>query len=83
VAVGGRRDADRLRFFVCDNGAGFEAADASELFKPFKRLHKPSEFAGTGVGLAIVQRIIERHGGSIEADGRPGQGATFRFDFGA
>jgi signal transduction histidine kinase len=53
------------------------------VFKPFQRFHKPSEFAGTGVGLAIVQRIIERHEGRIQAQGRPGQGATFSFDFGA
>ena len=83
IAVGGKRDGGRTQYFVRDNGAGFEAPDASEVFKPFTRFHKPSEFAGTGVGLAIVQRIIERHGGSIGAESQPGRGATFVFDFGA
>ena len=72
-----------MQFFVRDNGAGFEAPDASDLFKPFQRFHKASDFAGTGVGLAIVQRIIERHGGKIHAQGQPGRGATFTFDVGA
>jgi PAS domain S-box-containing protein len=83
IAVGRLPGEERMQFFVRDNGAGFEAPDASEVFKPFQRFHKPSEFAGTGVGLAIVQRIIERHQGRIHAQGRPGQGATFTFDFGA
>ncbi len=82
IAVGATTADGRTRFFVRDNGAGFEAADAGRLFRPFERLHKASEFSGTGVGLAVVQRIIERHGGQIEAQGEPGKGATFTFDLG-
>ena len=82
IAVGGGSVAGRMQFFVRDNGAGFEAPDASDLFKPFERFHKASEFAGTGVGLAVVQRIIELHEGKIHAQGQPGRGATFTFDVG-
>lgn len=82
IAVGATTVDGRTRFYVRDNGAGFAPADASRLFRPFERLHKASEFSGTGVGLAVVQRIIERHGGQIEAQGEPGKGATFTFDLG-
>ncbi|MCJ0824857.1 CHASE domain-containing protein [Luteimonas sp. 50] len=76
VEVG--RDADGA-FFVRDNGAGFAPEYVDKLFRPFQRLHTQEQFAGDGIGLASVKRIVERHGGTIQAEGAPGQGATFRF----
>jgi PAS domain S-box-containing protein len=66
-------------FFVRDNGAGFPQEYADKLFRPFQRLHSQEEFAGHGIGLASVKRIVERHGGLIRAVGSPGEGATFFF----
>jgi signal transduction histidine kinase len=67
---------------VADNGAGFDDSRAERLFQPFQRLHRQDEYQGTGIGLTIVQRIIQRHGGQISASGIPGRGATFEFTLG-
>ena len=77
------READGGReFCVSDNGTGFDMARASKLFQPFQRLHGPSEFAGLGIGLATARRIVQRHGGELRAEARPGAGATFGFTLG-
>lgn len=79
----GQRQADRGReYFVVDDGAGFDSRYADRLFAPFARLHDAKDFKGTGIGLAIVHRIIVRHGGTIRAEATPGQGAAFYFTLG-
>jgi signal transduction histidine kinase len=79
IEVSGEEDSSRCTYRIRDNGAGFDIAKAAKLFTIFHRLHGAKEFEGTGVGLSIVQRIVERHGGSVSASGQRGKGAEFTF----
>jgi PAS domain S-box-containing protein len=79
IRVTMRYQNGQQRFSVSDNGAGFDMARAAKLFQPFQRLHKPNEFTGLGIGLATSLRIVQRHGGELQASASTGQGATFQF----
>lgn len=77
----GTVDDENLLYYFRDNGVGFPQSKADKLFVPFSRLHSDSDFAGTGIGLAIVRRVIERHGGKVWAESEAGKGATFYLQF--
>jgi light-regulated signal transduction histidine kinase (bacteriophytochrome) len=70
-------DGDMCEIEITDNGIGFQSRYAEQIFRPFERLHGPQQYEGSGMGLAICAQIVERHGGTITAAGRPGEGATF------
>jgi len=83
IEIGSAAEDGRTVYFIADNGAGFDMAHAGKLFGVFQRLHRAEDFDGNGVGLAVAQRIVHRHGGAIWAKAAPGEGASFFFTLGA
>jgi light-regulated signal transduction histidine kinase (bacteriophytochrome) len=79
IQIGTKTDGELTEFFVRDNGVGFDVQNADKIFKPFQRLHEAVDYPGTGIGLATVQRIISKLGGTIRVESAPGKGSTFFF----
>ena len=79
IEVGGRAEPEANTYYVKDNGIGFPMEQADKIFQTFERLHSSDEFQGTGIGLAIVRRIVQRHGGKAWAEGKPDEGSVFYF----
>ncbi len=82
IEFGAFEEGGKRVYFIKDNGAGFDMSKAADLFTPFKRLHADEELKGIGIGLAIADRAVKRHGGRVWAESEPGKGAVFYFTLG-